>query len=356
MDKNLSTQHIPFVTVMMPVHNGEKYIKYAIESILSQTYKDFELLIVNDASTDKTVNIIHTYKDSRIRLIHNSKQLGLSAIRQKGVSEARGSLLAFLDSDDIALSHRLEKQVNYFKENKDITAVGSWVGVIDEKGNKTGRIWRHATLAKIIPSILLFRNCFTQSSMMVRKKNLLEFGYRLDYWAAPDYDLWSRMIAKYKMANISEVLTYYRAYKESMSHTEKAEIKNCTQKIMADNLKRLGLNATYEEVVIHDSLERHREEFSVKEIDKVQTWLIKLVLANQKKGVYPEKIFSSVVSDYWFKVCCVSANRRLEIYKKYSSTDLRTNWKKSLILFTLSVFQKSHLIDVSSDTWIKMTH
>lgn len=125
---------------------------------------------------------------------------------------------------------------------------------------------------------------------------------------------------------------------------------------MADNLKKLGLTPTPEEVVIHDSLERHREEFSVKEIDKIQTWLIKLVLANQKKGVYPEKIFNAVVSDYWFKVCCVSANRGFEIYKKYSSSDLRTNWKKNLILFTLFALQKSRLIDVSSDTWIKMTH
>src|SRR3989338_2089174 len=119
MDKNLNIPYTPLVTVMMPVFNGEKYIKFAIESILSQTYKDFELLIVNDASTDKTVNIIHTYKDSRVRLIHNSKQLGLSAIRQRGVSEARGSLLAFLDSDDIALSHRLEKQINFLGENAE---------------------------------------------------------------------------------------------------------------------------------------------------------------------------------------------------------------------------------------------
>ncbi len=356
MDKNLNIPHTPLVTVMMPVFNGEKYIKFAIESILSQTYKDFELLIVNDASTDKTVNIIHTYKDSRIRLIHNSKQLGLSAIRQRGISKSRGRLIAFLDSDDITLSHRLEKQINFLGENAEVAAVGSWVEVIDEKGSKTGRIWRHATSERIIPSILLFRNCFTQSSMMVRKKHLVEFGYRQDYWAAPDYDLWSRMIAKYKMANISEVLTYYRMYKESMSYRQEKEIKNCTQEIMTDNLKRLGLNPTQEEVVIHDSLERHQEEFSVKEIDKVQTWLIKLVLANKKKGVYPEKIFNAAVSDYWFKVCCVSANRGLEIYKKYSSSDMRTNRKKSLILFTLSVFQKSHLIDVSSDTWIKMTH
>ena len=356
MDKNLNIPHTPLVTVMMPVFNGEKYIKFAIESILSQTYKDFELLIVNDASTDKTVNIIHTYKDSRVRLIHNSKQLGLSAIRQRGVSEARGSLLAFLDSDDIALSHRLEKQINFLGENAEVAAVGSWVEVIDEKGSRIGRIWRHATSAKIIPSILLFRNCFTQSSMMVRKKYLIEFGYRQDYWAAPDYELWLRMISKYKMANISEVLTYYRAYKESMSYRQEKEIKYCTQKIMSDNLKKLGLTPTHEEVAIHDSLERHREEFSVKEIDKVQTWLIKLVLVNRRRKLYPEKIFNAVVSDYWFKVCCVSAVRGLKIYKKYSSSDLTSIWKKNIILFTLSALQKSRLIDITSDTWIKKTH
>ncbi len=356
MEKNLEFHHTPFVTVMMPVYNGEKYIKFAIESILSQTYKNFELLIINDASNDHTVKIINSFKDARIRLINNSKQIGLSAIRQKGVSEARGNLIAFLDCDDIALPQRLERQILFFEKNPEIVAVGSWVEVIDEKGRRTGHVFRHATSERIIPSILLFRNCFTQSSMMVRKKHLVEFGYRQDYWPAPDYDLWSRMICKYNMANMGEVLTYYRIYKESMSHKEETEIKSCTQKIMADNLKRLGLNPTPEEIVIHDSLERHRREFSVKGIDNVQAWLIRLILANQKNGVYPEKIFNAVVSDYWFKVCCVSTTRGLEIYKKYSSADMISNWKRNLIVFILSALRKFRLIDVTSDTWIKMTH
>ncbi len=356
MDKNLIKPHIPKVTVMMPVHNGKRYIKFAIESILSQSYKDFELLIINDASNDQTVKIVNSFKDTRIRLIHNLQRLGLAATRQRGNEEAKGELIAFLDSDDTAHRERLEKQVRFLGKNKEIAAVGNWVGVIDEKGRRTGHIWRHATSESVIPSILLFRNCFTQSSMMVRKKCLIEFGYRADYWAAPDYDLWSRMIGKYKMVNIGEVLTYYRAYKESMSYRKEKEIKYCTQKIMAENIERLGLEPTQEEVVTHDSLERHREEFSIKEIDKVKTWLIKLILTNQKKGVYPEKIFNAVVSDFWFKVCCVSANRGLKIYKKHSSSDLSSNWKKNLILFTLSVFHKSFLIDVTSDTWIKMTH
>ncbi len=356
MDKNIEFHHTPLVTVMMPVHNGEKYIKFAIESILSQVYKDFELLIINDASNDKTVKFVKSFNDKRIRLIHNLKRLGLAATRQRGIEEAKGRLIAFLDSDDIAFRGRLEKQVRFLEENKEIVAVGSWVEVINVEGSRTGHVFRHATSAKIIPSILLFRNCFTQSSILVRKKSLFEFSYRKKYWAAPDYDLWSRMIIKYNMANIGEVLTFYRTYKESMSHREEKEIKYCTQKIMTDNLKRLGLKPTQEEIVIHDSLERHRKEFSIQEIYKVQTWLIKLVLANRRKQFYPENIFNAVVSDYWFKVCSLSANRGLKIYKKYYSSDLTSNWKKNLILFTLSALQKSRLIDVTSDTWIRMTH
>lgn len=360
MDKNLNILQNPSVTVMMPVRNGAKYIRKAIESILCQTFTDFELLILDDGSTDQTVNIVRSYKDKRIRLIQNDKSLNLAEARQKAVVLSRGKYIAYLDSDDRALPQRLAEQIQFLNKNSDISVVGSWVEIIDEKGNSKRTIWKHTSSPDIIPSILLFRNCFTQSSVLLKKECLLTTSYRSKYWPAPDFDLWARLSQKYKMANIPKVLTYYRVHQENSSMQKQKEIKKCTQLIFSNSLKRFGFMPTLEEIKVHDSLERQSEEFTDEEINNIQIWLLKLHSKNQKTHIYSDKIFERIVADYWFKVFCLSANKGLTSFRKYYSSGLvrknKFNWKKILILFLLSFFNKSRVIDITSDPWIKLIY
>ncbi|MCP8319033.1 MAG: glycosyltransferase, partial [Candidatus Methylarchaceae archaeon HK01B] len=125
----------PKITILMSVYNGEKYLREAIDSILNQTFKDFEFLIINDGSTDRTVEILRSYHDSRIKIITNEKNMGLTKSLNKGLKIARSEYVARMDADDISYPRRLEVQYEYMKKNPDVGIVGSWNDVIDDKGN-----------------------------------------------------------------------------------------------------------------------------------------------------------------------------------------------------------------------------
>jgi len=137
------TDKTPQVSVIMPAYNAEKYIGEAIESILNQTYKDFELIIVNDASTDSTGSIIKTYaeKDERIVVLENEQNLNIAGSLNRAISAAKGEFLARMDADDIALPERLEIQSKAMQENPKVAVVGNDINLIDENGSVIG--YRH---------------------------------------------------------------------------------------------------------------------------------------------------------------------------------------------------------------------
>lgn len=349
----------PVISVLMPVLNGGKYIKQSIESVLSQSFNDFELLIIDDASTDDSIKIVNSIKDKRIQIHHNGKRLGLVQTRQRGVAEARGKFIAFMDCDDISLPDRFGDQLNFLDKNRQISLVGSWIKVIDENGKIVGKTWKHASYSEIIPSILLFRNCFTQSSVLIKRECLNSYPFRREFWAAPDYDLWNRLGRIYKLANLAKVLVYYRSYSNNMSSEVKQEIIECSSKIQKENLLTIGINPTKEELIIHDFLEREQLDVTDVILDKVYLWLSKLIVANEKTAKFDKYFFAKVVENYWFKVCCMGANKGLSIWKRYSETSLssliRTKKLKNFLLFADCLFKKRKIIDVTSNDWINIT-
>jgi glycosyltransferase involved in cell wall biosynthesis len=121
------------ITVLMPVYNGEKYLREAIDSIFNQTFTDFEFLIVDDGSTDNSVEIINSYQNSRINLVKNDKNEGLVYTLNRGLSLAKGEYIARMDCDDISLPERLKKQIDFLDSNSEIAVVGTWIKVINEK-------------------------------------------------------------------------------------------------------------------------------------------------------------------------------------------------------------------------------
>ncbi len=205
----------------MSVYNdNDDFLKRSIESILHQTHKDFEFLIVNDGTTDeKCLKIIDecAKKDGRIRLIHNEKNLGLAKSLNKGIGEARGKYIARIDSDDIADIYRLEKQFNFMEENAEYALCGSWSYITDEDNNIIGKKKFFADYEKIRKNILYF-NFFTHSSLFFRKNILLENGgYNEKIKKAQDYDLLLKISAKNPVANIPEFLCFHRIHPESIS-------------------------------------------------------------------------------------------------------------------------------------------
>jgi len=207
----------PGVSVILSVYNGESYISESMESILNQTFRDFELIVINDGSTDRTSEIIKSYSDPRIINLENEKNIGIARSSNKGLRIARGRYIAIMDADDISLPERFQKQFKFLENNPDIGVCGTWIKVIDKNGTWMKNIC-YPTSSEVISCSLLFYDCFANPTTMFRKKIIEELGeYDPGFIAAMDYDLWTRTIGYYKFSNIPEFLLKYRMHGQNIS-------------------------------------------------------------------------------------------------------------------------------------------
>jgi glycosyltransferase involved in cell wall biosynthesis len=294
--------HTPRVTVLMPVYNGERYVHEAISSILNQTFQDFELLIVNDGSTDNSINIIDSFNDKRIRVIHNEANIKLIATLNKGLSLAKGQYIARMDCDDISLPKRLEKQFIFMESNPDVAMVGSWIKVVNEYGGLTRSI-KYLTPAEYISSVLLFANCFAHPSIFIRSSSLQENRYLDSFLHAEDYDLWVRLASCYKVSNLQQFLVKYREHAAGITSKKSEIVFQTTQKIMRYQLNFLGIQATDNEIDLHYKIGQLNVESTPGSLQAAERWLIKLLTANRKMRYYPNTSFEYVIAHRWLGLC-----------------------------------------------------
>lgn len=207
------------VTVIMPVYNGEPYLKEAIQSLLDQTFKDFELLIINDASKDSSPETIRSFSDPRIRFVENSVNLNLIATLNKGLELASGSYIARMDQDDYSFPERMATQVAFLNGHPEHVLVGSEAEFMDPSGKPAGR--DHAYLDDTtIRQAMLSGNAFFHGSVMFKKAAAMKVGgYGSDAYLVEDYDLWLRLAGVGKVANIPRVLYRWRLTPTGMSLT-----------------------------------------------------------------------------------------------------------------------------------------
>jgi glycosyltransferase involved in cell wall biosynthesis len=198
------------ISVILPVYNGEKFIALSINSILNQTFKDFEFIIINDGSTDDTCNIIQSYRDSRVSIIDNEKSQGIATSLNLGLRCASGEIIIRQDADDISLPTRFEKQVAYLGSHPEVGVLGTCVRMIDEDGNFI-REEKKYTDHTMIEWGSLFGCQMIHPSIAMRKGMVLEVGgYRA--YETEDYDLWARLFEKTRFANLPESLLLYRRH------------------------------------------------------------------------------------------------------------------------------------------------
>ena len=285
---------MPRVSVLMPVYNGERFLREAIESVLHQTFTDFELLIINDGSTDGSLDIIQTYRDPRIRLINNGANIGLIATRNKGIDNARGEFFALLDCDDIAYPERLAAQVTFLDKNPDFGMVGTWVKIIDENGRPTGKIVKYTASPEMIPSLLVFRCYFVQSAVVIRKSALPEEHYRL-YPGAEDFDLWVRVAKNARVWNLQKVLVSYRVHPSSISFVNARIIENYAREINCNQLKAINIEPSSRELDIHRGIAKSSVLPANGFIKEAEGWLAKLYTANKQVNYYKSPFFSNIV-------------------------------------------------------------
>lgn len=217
MDKNLNQ---PLVSVLMPVYNSEDYLGLAIESILNQTYTNFEFLIINDCSTDNSLEIILAYKDSRIKVFNNKQNSGISETLNWGLQQAKGKYIVRMDSDDSSFSNRIEKQVEFLEKNTEYILCGSNYSIMDST-YKVELPEKHDAIKTV-----LLESCCIAHPTAVFKKEVLENNnllYIKEQEPAEDYHLWCRLIKKGKFYNLQENLLEYRVHKKQISQSNKNE-------------------------------------------------------------------------------------------------------------------------------------
>ncbi|NMB47900.1 glycosyltransferase family 2 protein [Candidatus Kuenenbacteria bacterium] len=207
------------ISVLMSAFNAEKYISQAIESILKQTCDDFEFIILNDGSTDKTREIIQNYtkQDKRIRLINNNKNFGLTRSLNIGLEEARGKYIARIDADDLSEPERLQKQYEFMEANPEYALAGSWVKIIDSEGREM-TVRKLPTDIKLIKFNFIFgKPCLWHSSIFFRKEEMDKVGnYDEEYKYSQDLNLYVRLLKTKKITNVPEFLIQHRLHSNSI--------------------------------------------------------------------------------------------------------------------------------------------
>ncbi len=229
---------MPKVTVLLPTYQSGEYLQETMESVLEQSFPDFELLIIDDHSTDETMEIIHSFSDKRIRLLEGP-QKGLATALNFGMQRASGDYIARIDADDLMVSQRLEKQVAYMDEHPETVVCGGWQQYF---GRST---YLHAPPAEAeqCRANLLFRCDLCHSTVMLRKKVFLD--NQLFYnpaFAAEDFELWTRVLTHGEIENIPETLGYYREDGRSITTVKKEQLIIQQGRIVAATLNRnLGI-------------------------------------------------------------------------------------------------------------------
>lgn len=245
----------PLISVILPVYNAEKYLSEAIESILIQTLDDFELIIINDGSTDESLNIINSFieKDKRIKLITRENK-GLVASLNEGIALSNGKFIARMDADDICLPTRFQEQINYMC-HFDIDLCGSWIEQFNSVSNHT-EIKKYPSRHQDILIMSIFECAFAHPSTMIRKQVFNSLSYR--NVTAEDYKLWCEIIlGGYRVANIPKVLLKYRDHDSQVTKSNQKRLKDSAREISRNFAFNLGILekdvVTYKELFIKNN-------------------------------------------------------------------------------------------------------
>jgi glycosyltransferase involved in cell wall biosynthesis len=314
--------HQPMVTVLMPVYNAEKYLAEAIESVLGQTYGDFEFLIINDGSTDTSADIIKGYTDDRIRYVINEENIALISTLNKGIAVAKGKYIARMDADDICESNRLETQIRFMEANTDVGVCGSWFQSI---GGASNSIAKYPTTDFLIRYTALYQCPFCHPTVMLRTSVLKEHNllYSKDYPHAEDYEFWLQLSRVTKMANIPESLLQYRLHESNISKTESATQLNLSKKIRGLYFQESGVQVKDEELELFRRLNHQDAAFTLAEINILGLLLESLVTKTAKSSYLQANSLTPLLEEKWLHLCLNHCRFGNAIWQLYTGCSIR---------------------------------
>lgn len=288
-----SVTYLPKITVLMPVYNCELYVREAIDSILGQSFIDFEFLIIDDASTDCTVSLIKSYNDSRIQLIEKPINSGYTNSLNLGLQLAKGKYIARMDGDDISLPERFARQVAFLEANPAVILCGTWYSIIG-----SDRIVKVPESHDAIKVALLKGNCFAHPSVMMRKLSLdvFQIVYDVSKEPAEDYDLWVRLVMKGRLYNLQEVLLDYRTHSNQVTKKYSDKQKDSVMKTKRNLFNFLELDLLPEEDLVLNKVLNNGTAINFNDI-YVFKKLQKKLLISDKKNIFEPIGFKKSILD-----------------------------------------------------------
>ena len=323
----------PLCSVVMSVYNGEEYLKEAIDSILQQSYVNFEFIIIDDASTDNSHEIIQSYNDSRIIIIKNNENLFLARSLNKGIKIAKGDYIVRMDADDISMPNRLEKQVEYMEGNPNIGISGTCSEIIGfGSGNGIYSQENHIIKYKLLYECHLLHPSIIIRSDIIEKHQLY---YNETYRKNQDYELFIRAIDVTNFGNLTDYLIQYRQTKENIKrekYNQKENYINIQKKIF----HKLGLEISEEEINIFKNVNHQVYNQSSNFVNETHSLLKKMVDGNKRTMLFEEKPFHDYIVTLFENVCRNSNESGVSTLIAYNKSKLSTNYiRKTKILVIL---------------------
>ncbi len=286
-----------FVSIIMPAYNVERYLKESINSIIGQSFKNFELIVIDDASTDTTYDILSEYRDPRIRIYQNSTNQGVARTLNLGLKIAKGKYIARMDADDYCDKDRLLYQVNYLENNPSIGICGTWMRAFNDKNTK---IIKYPIDPASVKTDLFIYCHIGHPTIMGRKEIFHEFAYDEKFDKAEDYDLWERISERYQITNIGIPLYNYRIHDDSVTWKFRTIQTEKSDEIRIRQLVKIGINPTDYEKFLHNSILSNVKIKIWKDSLNLLKWIRKILKANKKCNKYPvNKLRKLLFYYYW---------------------------------------------------------
>ncbi len=287
----------PRVSVIMPVYNGERYLAEAIDSVINQTYEDWELIVVDDGSLDASVSIVESYEDLRIRLIKNPQNVGVAKSLNRAIEASNGQYIARMDSDDICMPDRLQTQVSYLRQNPDVMLVGSSVIFLGEKAG----VFRYPLSDDDIRVQLHFNSSFAHPTVMWRSDFAAENGlrYQEDPPTAEDYQLWVEFCALAPVANIAKPLLKYRVDTSIKISNYLKQQHAGGREIREGFLKKLT-DFSDTDIYLHHAVCEGQYAELTDQLDEILSWLERLQRALIQSGQFESKAVSNIIQSYTY--------------------------------------------------------
>jgi glycosyltransferase involved in cell wall biosynthesis len=312
----------PLVTVLMPVYNGGEFLNQAIDSVLNQSYKNIEFLIINDGSTDNSIQTINAYKDNRIRLINNDGNKGLVYSLNLGLKEAKGEYIARMDADDISLKERLEREVDFLMHNREIGICGTSIKVFGEGRREV--VFRYPKTHEECRVRLLSNTCFAHPTVVFRKSAIEKNGvkYKAEFFPAEDFELWAVNTEGVKYANLQEALYEYRVHPVQIS-TAKIESQNKLKfGIQFYSLRKILPDITDEEIDLYEKISFHHYKYTIDFLDKCEELYIRMLKNNAEKKVFDQTFLAKEIQGIWFSICTDFSSNKVNTFLKFRRSEL----------------------------------